>query len=75
MMILLFLFLRKGNMSPYLMSYLWFIGGDKSVHHSLTVWLSAGSLACQGLALPISGTLVLKIGFRPIIIFSLISNR
>ncbi len=68
-------FILLGNMAPYMISYMWYIGGDKTVHHSLTGWLIAGTLAVQGLALPLSGILVLKIGSRPIILFSIICYR
>ncbi|VDD82439.1 unnamed protein product [Mesocestoides corti] len=68
-------FYTLGNMSPYIMSYLWTRLGDKAASNSLAVWLSAGSLACQGIALPVAGILVNKIGVRPILIFSLLTHR
>ncbi|VDN09782.1 unnamed protein product [Dibothriocephalus latus] len=60
-------------MSPYLMSYL--NKYVEPVKNSDAIWLSAASLACQGVAMPLSGLILLKIGFRPIVILSCILNR
>nr|VZI16974.1 unnamed protein product [Spirometra erinaceieuropaei] len=66
-------FYTVGNMSPYIMSYLRKYV-EPHLKNSDAIWLSAASLASQGLAMPLSGLILLKTGFRIIVICSCILN-
>uniref|UniRef100_A0A0X3NL07 Monocarboxylate transporter 9 n=1 Tax=Schistocephalus solidus TaxID=70667 RepID=A0A0X3NL07_SCHSO len=62
-------FYSVGNMSPYIISYLHEIV-DKNIGNNQAVWLSAASLAVQGLCMPFAGMLAMNIGFRTLMISS-----
>lgn len=61
-------------MAPYIASYVQRYS-DPAFNKGLIVWVSAASLAAQGLFMPLGGILARKIGDKLVIIIGSVVNR